>query len=212
MADKCLWVINQFNYYTIPEFAALWCGVPKAMLQKVLEESTYESNTVEGAMYREHPKYPCLKPRCHLICRAIKDGRLETFWETGDPQPLETECHTSWTRKRLRPDKVIEWLQGTDIPVSELPKFIYEEEPQTEELNAKRENSYRIILYTLLKKIGRDPFPPTEDGSYKFNPNITSWLQNQIEAVGLYLHKDPIRSILQGLQYIMKEERTKNPK
>ena len=158
-SDKCTYIINRISLFTIPEFAALWCGVPKDKLDSVLSASKPTSNSAEGRQVLRSYEYRCLEPRCIFICQAIREDKLVTFNEVGVMNPPESVSHSSWDRKRIRPDKALEWLQNTDIPVDEMPEFLTAQEDTTEDcFSAKKEASYKKVIYALLRHIGKVPF------------------------------------------------------
>lgn len=202
-ADKCTYIINRISLFSIPEFAALWCGVPKNKIKDVIDNSSPASDTAQGRQIRKSDEYPCLEPRCVFICQAIKEDKLVTCNETGDINPLESESHSAWDRKRIRLDKALEWLQNTDIPIDEMPNFLTRQEDTTDNcFSAKKETSYKKIIYALLKNIGKNPFFYDDKGIFTLNRNLTSWVKSVIEKNELSLGDDAIREILKGLQTI----------
>lgn len=202
-ADKCSYIINRISLFKIPEFAALWCGVPKNRLDGVLGSSRPASDSAEGRQVLRNDSYPCLEPRCIFICQAIREDKLVTFNETGAMNPPESVSHSAWDRKRIRPDKALEWLQNTDIPVDEMPEFLTVQEDTTEEcFSAKKEASYKKVIYALLKRIGQTPFTYDEKGVFTLNRTLTGWVKTEIQKNGLSLGDDTIREILKGLQTI----------
>lgn len=209
--DKCTYIINCSSLFTIPEFAALWCGVPKNKLADILLDSQPSSQSAQGSQMLINKDYPCLYPRCLFICTAIREKRLITYNDLGEQNlPESKDFHCAWNRMRLRPDKVIEWLQETDMPIDELPHFIYDDpKKNNDELNAKKETSYKIIIYSLLKKIGKDPFPRDDKGNFALNRNLTTWVKQVIELAGFSMDDDTIRGILQGLQHIEQKRKPK---
>ncbi len=205
--DKCSYIINRISLFTIPEFAALWCGVPKDKLERVLNESRATSDTAEGRQVLRNMNYPCLEPRCIFICQAIREDKLITFNEIGVMNPPESASHSAWDRKRIRPDKALEWLQNTDIPIDEMPTFLTVQEDTTEEcFSAKKEASYKKVIYALLKHIGKMPFSYDEKGVFTLNRSLTGWVKTEIQKNGLSLGDDTIREILKGLQTIAQRE------
>lgn len=210
MVDNCNYIINRIGLYTIPHFAALWCGVCADEIHKVLNEATIASNTAQGRQILKHQKFPCLEARCMFICNAIVDGTLVTFNEQGNMQPLETEEHSAWDRKRIRADKAIEWLQNSKLPIDQLPRFLFQNDPTQEKiLNATKEKSYKIILYSILKAIGKKPFETSVKGEFKLNRSLTGWVKTEIEKIGFSMDDDTIRGILKGLQSVEVEQKPK---
>lgn len=176
-------------------------------LDLVLGSSIPASDSAEGRQVVRNDQYPCLEPRCIFICQAIREDKLITFNEIGSMNPLESVSHSAWDRKRIRPDKALEWLQNTDIPINEMPEFLTVQEDTTGDcFSAKKEASYKKVIYSLLNHIGRHPFSYDEKGIFTLNRSLTGWVKSEIEKNGLSLSDDTIREILKGLQTIAQRE------
>lgn len=49
--DSCEYIKTINQLYTIPEFAALWCGVPEKRLDEVLSKAEAASESAQGDKY-----------------------------------------------------------------------------------------------------------------------------------------------------------------
>jgi hypothetical protein len=66
--DNCDAVKAYFGYYTVPQAALLWCGVPanRVDAELALAVPVGDNNSLVRAVSR-HPYIPCLEPRCRAI-------------------------------------------------------------------------------------------------------------------------------------------------
>ncbi|MBS5376980.1 hypothetical protein [Bilophila wadsworthia] len=126
--NQCGTIIRMSNIWSIPEFAALWCGVHPEDIDIVLQKSYRDTSSIlKSLLYQSHD-YPCLKPRIQFIIDAIREGRLEACDELGRFRGWE---NISWSRMSIRGDKAKEWIEYSALPPDELPEFIFKSESDT---------------------------------------------------------------------------------
>lgn len=83
--DNCAAVKAHYAIYSIPEAAALWCGVPEKEMLQILEEAKPICPTGLGRNIWSHPAVPCLEPRSRAIAEAIDKGELPHGREDAEP-------------------------------------------------------------------------------------------------------------------------------
>lgn len=85
--DNCGALRAHYAVFSIPQAAALWCGVPEEELEEIVAEAVQVSKTGIGRSIWRHPAVPCLEPRSRAIAEAIEGGELPCGREDGKPVP-----------------------------------------------------------------------------------------------------------------------------
>lgn len=81
--DDCIAMKAHYTVYSVPEAAALWCGIDKDQVKKILLEVEHLSETGFGRGVWLHDDIPCLEPRSRAIADAILSGVLPHGREDG---------------------------------------------------------------------------------------------------------------------------------
>lgn len=96
--DNCAAMKAHYAVFSVPQAAALWCGVPEGQISTILQEVTQLSPTGFGRGVWIHPNVPCLEPRCRAIAEAIEDGSLPHGREDG--QTVDGD-HVAYERRHF---------------------------------------------------------------------------------------------------------------
>ena len=82
--DNCKDVLSYFSYYTVPQAALLWCGVPVDQIQEELSiaKPVSENSEKQKSIWR-HPYIPCLEPKCRMLVDAIENSELPVGRDGG---------------------------------------------------------------------------------------------------------------------------------
>lgn len=143
--DDCTAIIALYSVYSVPQAAALWCGVNEKELQQVLSEVTQLSDSGKGRGIWQHPKIKCIEPRSRAIADGIDKGLLLHGRESG--QPVSANDHVAYERRHITGKDLKSWMQKT-LP-NEKPAFLFDELEQDSHTSISSE-SYRAL------KIDRD--------------------------------------------------------
>lgn len=134
--DSCETVQSYYSAYYIPQAAALWCKVPPAEVQQVLENAIEVGRNIYG-----HPSIPCLEPRCRAIHDAIDNDKLRCGRD-GRGRNLESEDHVAPERRTVTRHDLKEWI-AREFP-GDKPPFLFDEtERQTH--SAISADAYRAL-------------------------------------------------------------------
>ena len=126
----CLFTSFSSTVLSVPQFAALWCGVEKENLDFVLARAIPAAPTTSrGSIILSSDDYPCLKPRIMFIMEAIEKNEVEACDELGR---FRGNDYISWNRMCLRLDKARNWLENSSLPKEELPFFLFPENTRQE--------------------------------------------------------------------------------
>ena len=85
--DSCVAMKAKYAVYSVPQAAALWCGVPEDQIEEIVQESVQTSTSGSGRGIWKHPYVKCLEPRSFAIAAAMEDGSLPYGREDGKPVP-----------------------------------------------------------------------------------------------------------------------------
>ena len=69
--------------YKVEVAAALWCGVPLDMVNKIVEESKPNGHTALASAILRHPEVEYLEVYCRAIFEAMDEGVLSFAYEDG---------------------------------------------------------------------------------------------------------------------------------
>ncbi len=121
--DNCAALKAHYAGYSIPQAAALWCGVPEEEVVKVLEEAKQLSPTGLGRSIWTHHKVPCIEPRSRAIAEAIEDGSLPHGRE--DAQSVENSEHVAYERRHFFGRDLRKWTEKAFL--NEKPAFLFDD-------------------------------------------------------------------------------------
>jgi hypothetical protein len=65
-----------YAVYSIPQAAALWCGIPDDRIQKVLDEAIPTSGDEKSQTIVSHPDYERLEPLSRAVTEAVSRWKL----------------------------------------------------------------------------------------------------------------------------------------
>ena len=112
-----------YAVYSIPQAAALWCGVPEDQLHMVLQEARQLSPTGLGRSIWKNPAVPCLEPRSRAIAEAIEEGSLPHGREDG--QPVNSGDHVAHERRHFFGRDLRKWIE--EIFPNDKPAFLFDD-------------------------------------------------------------------------------------
>jgi len=120
--DNCTAMKVYYAVYSVPEAAALWCGVDKNQVKKALSKVTKLSETGFGRGVWLHDDIPCLEPRSRAIADAILDGTLPHGREDGvtvgpNDGVAAERCHVMGRDLKI-------WMEA-EFP-NEKPEFLFD--------------------------------------------------------------------------------------
>jgi len=121
--DSCTAMKAHYAIYSIPQAAALWCGVPDDRIDKILEEATQLSSSGLGRSVWTHSDINCLEPRSRAIAEAIEDGSLPYGREDG--KTLEKGDYAAYERRRIFGRDLKAWM--LKVFPNEKPHFLFDE-------------------------------------------------------------------------------------
>lgn len=120
--DNCAAMKAHYAVYSIPQAAALWCGVPENQIVRIVEEAVTLSHSGLGRSIWTHPAVPCLEPRSRAIAGAIEDGSLPHGREDGQ---TVTDDHVAYERRHFFGRDLRKWMEKT-FP-NEKPEFLFDD-------------------------------------------------------------------------------------
>ncbi len=121
--DNCAAMKAHYAVFSIPQAAALWCGIPEDRIAKVLEGISQLSPTGVGRSIWKHPEVPCLEPRSRAIAEAIEDGSLPHGRE--DAQTVDSGEHVAYERRHFFGRDLRKWMEKA-FP-NEKPAFLFDD-------------------------------------------------------------------------------------
>lgn len=122
-ADDCALIKAHYAVYSIPQAAALWCGVPESQVGRIVGEATQLSGSGLGRSIWRHPAVPCLEPRCRAISEAIEGGGLPHGREDG--ATVGPGDHVAYERRHFFGRDLRKWME-TAFP-NEKPAFLFDD-------------------------------------------------------------------------------------
>ncbi len=120
--NNCAAMKAHYAVYSIPQAAALWCGVPEDQVEKIVEAATQLSSAGLGRSIWTHPNVPCLEPRSRAIAEAIEDGSLPHGREDGQ---TITDDHVAYERRHFFGRDLKKWMEKA-FP-NEKPAFLFDD-------------------------------------------------------------------------------------
>jgi len=138
--DNCQAMRAHYAVYSIPQAAALWCGVPEDTVQKVVSECTQLSETGFGRSIWCHQDIPCIEPRSRAIAEAVAKGDLPRGREDGDTLPFEVQV--AYERIHVLGRHLKEWMEKA-FP-NEKPAFLFDDIEQNTH-SAISADAYRAL-------------------------------------------------------------------
>lgn len=122
-SDNCSSMRAHYAVYSVPQAAALWCGVPEDQVSMILQEATQLSPTGFGRGVWTHPVVPCLEPRSRAIADAIEKETLPHGREDGES--VASGEHVAYERRHVFGRDLKEWMER-DFP-NEKPAFLFDD-------------------------------------------------------------------------------------
>lgn len=120
--DNCNAIKAHYAVYSIPQAAALWCGIAEGQVSQILEEATVLSKTGLGRSIWKHPNVPCLEFRCRAITEAIENGLLPHGREDGKSTNGQYVAHE---RRHFFGRDLKKWMEK-EFP-NEKPAFLFDD-------------------------------------------------------------------------------------
>lgn len=126
--DSCEQVRGYYAYYTVPQAAMLWCGVPPNQVNDELAKAEPIAETNQyGLHVLRHPYIPCLEPRCRAIQDAINNGLLKVGRDGGDGDFISAygSQGIAYSRRTVRGNDLKEWI--AKVFPADKPAFLFDE-------------------------------------------------------------------------------------
>lgn len=120
--DNCAAMKAHYAVYSIPQAAALWCGVPENLVGDIVQEAAQLSHSGLGRSIWVHPAVPCLEARSRAIAEAIEDGTLPHGREDGQPV---TGDHVAYERRHFFGRDLKKWMEKAFN--NEKPAFLFDD-------------------------------------------------------------------------------------
>ncbi len=120
--DNCAAMKAHYALYSIPQAAALWCGVPEEQVEKVVQKAAPISGSGVGRCIWRNPDVPCLEYRSRAIAEATEDGSLPHGREDG--QPISGE-HVAYERRHVFGRNLRKWIEEK-FP-NDKPAFLFDD-------------------------------------------------------------------------------------
>lgn len=121
--DSCATMKSHYAVYSIPQAAALWCGVPESRIASILDQAMQLSGSGLGRSVWKHPDVPCLEPRSRAIAEAIGDGKIPHGREDGTP--VRDGDHVAYERRHFFGRDLRKWMEEA-FP-NEKPAFLFDD-------------------------------------------------------------------------------------
>ncbi|MEO9748187.1 MAG: hypothetical protein ABJ360_12565 [Roseobacter sp.] len=120
--DSCASIKAHFAVFSIPQAAALWCGVTEDLLGKIVSECQQLSSTGFGRSVWVHPYIPCIEPRSRAIAEAMEHGALSYGRE--DAEPVDSNDSVAFERRHCKGRDLKQWMEEA-FP-GEKPAFLFD--------------------------------------------------------------------------------------
>lgn len=149
-SDNCAAVKAHYAVYSIPQAAALWCGVSEDQVAEIVKEATQLSTTGLGRSIWRHPEIPCLEPRSRAIAEATEDGSLPHGREDGKTVTGE---HVAHERRHFYGRDLKKWMEKA-FP-NEKPAFLFDDIERSSHtaINADAYRSLKADCDTLKQRL-----------------------------------------------------------
>lgn len=125
-SDSCEEIKAFYTFYTLPQAALLWCGVPPDEVDGELEKAS--PSGMDGAKKKavlRHPYFPCLEPRCRVLHEAIDNSKLPAGRDGSKASLISETSHIAYDRRTIFRDDLKTWI-ALNFP-NDKPKFLFDE-------------------------------------------------------------------------------------
>lgn len=122
-SDNCAAMRAHYAVYSIPQAAALWCGVPEDQVEEIVRVAVQLSPTGIGRSIWRHPVVRCLEPRSRAIAEAIESGELPHGREDG--ATVASGEHVAYERRHFFGRDLRKWMKKA-FP-NEKPAFLFDD-------------------------------------------------------------------------------------
>jgi hypothetical protein len=139
--DNCAAIKALYAVYSVPQAAALWCGVPEDQIDEIVGEAKQLADSGTGRGIWFHPAVPCLEHRSRAIAEAIETGSLPHGRENATP--VASDEHVAYERRHVMGRELKAWLE-TALP-NEKPAFLFDD------IERGTHTSISMGAYTTLK-------------------------------------------------------------
>jgi hypothetical protein len=138
--DNCEAMRAHYAIYSIPKAAALWCGVPDDLTEKIVQEATQLSPSGFGRSVWKHPSVPCLEARSRAIAEACEAGEL--LHGRDDGKTVDSNDHVAWERRHFFGRELKKWMEKA-FP-NEKPAFLFDDIERNSH-TAISADAYRVL-------------------------------------------------------------------
>jgi len=138
-SDNCATMKAHYAVYSVPQAAALWCGVPEDQVAEIVNEASQLSPTGLGRSIWSHASVPCLEPRSRAIAEAIEDGSLPHGREDGQ---TVSDDHVAYERRHFFGRDLKAWMVKA-FP-NEKPAFLFDDIEQNSHTSISAD-AYRAL-------------------------------------------------------------------
>jgi hypothetical protein len=121
--DNCAAMKAHYAVYSVPQAAALWCGVDKENIDTVISEASQLSQSGFGRGVWIHPDVPCLEPRSRAIADAIENRKLPHGREDGET--VNPADQVAYERRHILGRDLKTWMES-EFP-NEKPVFLFDD-------------------------------------------------------------------------------------
>ncbi len=176
--DNCAAIKAHYAVLSIPQAAALWCGVPDDYLDKILSEVTQLSLSGFGRGVWCHVDVPCLEPRSRAIAEAIESGELPHGREDA---ATVSDDHVAYERRHIFGRDLKKWMEKA-FP-NEKPAFLFDDIEQNSHSSISAD-SYRTL------KAERDTL------KNRLDDGIEKYKKIRIEKESIEAERDALKAIV----------------
>ena len=121
--SNCEAIKAHYAVFSIPEAAAMWCGVPEDLINEIVSEARPLSGSGLGKSIWKHNAVPCMEPRSRAIAEAIEDGSLPHGREDGATLPPGEMAAAH--RRRVMGRDLRSWMEKA-FP-NDKPTFLFDD-------------------------------------------------------------------------------------
>lgn len=177
--DNCAAMKSHYAVYSVPEAAALWCGVEKDQIDEILSGITQLSESGFGRGVWLHDDVPCLEPRSRAIADAILSDALAHGREDGNP--VDSNDNVAAERRHVLGRDLKCWMEA-EFP-NEKPAFLFDD------IERNSHDSITLEAYQSLKA-DRDALKLRLDksiSSFKELPSDKNKVEKELSSVKVEL-------------------------
>lgn len=121
--DSCASIKAHYAVYSIPEAAALWCGVTESELKEIITQVKQVAQKGIGRSIYNHPNIPCIEPRSRAIAEAVEKGDIPHGREDG--VTIGSGDPASYERRHILGRDLKKWME-LNFP-NEKPAFLFDD-------------------------------------------------------------------------------------